>query len=112
MHRGRLEQVGEPEGLYRRPRTRFVAEFLGAVNWIDGAGVRPEALRLSPAEPAGGAPRRKVRVTGSVYLGNCLHVRVRLESGEEAVVEAPANGAPPAAGEAWIWWDPADEMRL
>src|SRR5712671_1164475 len=47
MNNGRLEQVGTPEGIYLRPRTRFVAGFLGAVNWIDGIGVRPEATRIS-----------------------------------------------------------------
>jgi spermidine/putrescine transport system ATP-binding protein len=32
MSRGRLEQVGPPEQLYERPRTRFVAEFLAVRN--------------------------------------------------------------------------------
>jgi thiamine transport system ATP-binding protein len=35
MHDGRVEQVGEPRDLYRRPRTRFVAEFLGENNVFD-----------------------------------------------------------------------------
>jgi thiamine transport system ATP-binding protein len=35
MHDGRLEQVGDPRDLYRRPRTRFVAEFLGENNVFD-----------------------------------------------------------------------------
>ena len=35
MNAGRLEQAGPPEELYVRPRTRFVAGFLGAVNWIN-----------------------------------------------------------------------------
>src|SRR5437016_6124393 len=34
MNAGRIEQVGSPEDVYLRPRTRFVAGFLGAVNWI------------------------------------------------------------------------------
>ena len=32
MNRGRVEQVDEPEALYERPRTRFVADFLGVSN--------------------------------------------------------------------------------
>jgi putative spermidine/putrescine transport system ATP-binding protein len=32
MSRGRVEQVGEPREIYERPRTRFVADFIGAVN--------------------------------------------------------------------------------
>ena len=56
MNGGRLEQVGTPEDIYLRPRTRFVAEFLGAMNWIDGIGVRPEATRISRARcPNNGA---------------------------------------------------------
>jgi iron(III) transport system ATP-binding protein len=34
MHQGRLEQVGTPEMLYRRPRTAFVASFLGETNFL------------------------------------------------------------------------------
>lgn len=33
---GRLEQVGRPEEVYRAPATPFVAEFLGAINWLEG----------------------------------------------------------------------------
>src|SRR4051812_597002 len=47
MNKGLLEQVGTPEDIYLRPCTRFVAGFLGAVNWIRGIGVRPEATRIS-----------------------------------------------------------------
>ncbi len=36
MNEGRLEQVSAGEDLYRRPKTRFVAEFLGRSNCIDG----------------------------------------------------------------------------
>ncbi len=44
MNAGRLEQTGTPRELYRQPASRFVADFLGEVNWIDGVGVRPEAV--------------------------------------------------------------------
>ena len=32
MNQGRIEQIDEPEALYERPRTRFVADFLGVTN--------------------------------------------------------------------------------
>ena len=35
MHGGRVEQVGPPNELYERPRTRFVADFLGTSNFLD-----------------------------------------------------------------------------
>ena len=47
MNEGRIEQVGSPEEVYFHPRTKFVAGFLGAVNWIAGVGVRPEATRIA-----------------------------------------------------------------
>ncbi|MEO8570133.1 MAG: ABC transporter ATP-binding protein, partial [Chloroflexota bacterium] len=34
MNRGRYEQLGDPESLYERPRTRFVAGFLGISNLL------------------------------------------------------------------------------
>ncbi|MHA3977505.1 ABC transporter ATP-binding protein [Halovulum sp. GXIMD14794] len=36
MNAGRVEQDGTPEDLYFRPATRFVAEFIGETNLIDG----------------------------------------------------------------------------
>ena len=36
MRNGRLEQVGAPRDIYERPRTEFVAGFLGASNFFDG----------------------------------------------------------------------------
>jgi spermidine/putrescine transport system ATP-binding protein len=47
MHRGRIEQVDAPEALYERPRTRFVADFLGVSN----------LLRATPVGQAGGLVR-------------------------------------------------------
>ena len=37
MNRGRYEQLGEPEVLYERPTTRFVAGFLGVSNLLPGS---------------------------------------------------------------------------
>ncbi len=96
MNRGRIEQLGRPEELYERPRTSFVARFLGASNLLPGAvgdgttvrlksgavvrvadplpprgtpvavGIRPEKLRLDGAAGAN-------RLTGTVkelsYVG-------------------------------------------
>lgn len=38
MRAGRLEQVGPPEAVYFRPRTAFVASFIGTTNLIRGTG--------------------------------------------------------------------------
>jgi spermidine/putrescine transport system ATP-binding protein len=39
MNGGRIEQVGTPRDLYERPATRFVADFLGRSNVLDGTVV-------------------------------------------------------------------------
>src|SRR4051812_29652008 len=65
MNRGLVEQVGAPEEVYLRPQTKFVAGFLGAVNWIGPIGVRPESTRIS--RQADG-PRGVV--TGASFLGD------------------------------------------
>src|SRR6204780_4752403 len=47
MNRGAVEQVGTPQEVYRYPKTRFVANFLGVMNWMGSVGLRPEAVRIS-----------------------------------------------------------------
>ena len=39
---GKIEQLGAPRDIYQRPRTRFVAEFIGETNFVSGEiqGVR------------------------------------------------------------------------
>src|SRR5262244_1191385 len=36
MNHGRVDQVDAPRALYARPRTRFVAGFIGRTNFLDG----------------------------------------------------------------------------
>ncbi|MDZ4815978.1 MAG: ABC transporter ATP-binding protein [Verrucomicrobiota bacterium] len=36
MNKGRIEHVGSPRDLYRRPKSRFVADFIGDMNWLPG----------------------------------------------------------------------------
>lgn len=43
MRAGKIEQVGDAEGLYEHPRTRFVAQFLGSCNLIDATVKRRDA---------------------------------------------------------------------
>ena len=34
MNKGRIDQIGRPEEIYRRPTTRFVADFIGSSNFM------------------------------------------------------------------------------
>ena len=81
MNGGKVEQVGTPEDVYLRPATRFVAGFLGGVNWIGTIGVRPEATRIARG-PDAAERRSPAEVTGCVFLGECVQVLARLASGE------------------------------
>ncbi len=46
MSEGRLEQVGSPEEIYRRPATRFVADFIGESNFLEVTGAAAGVARL------------------------------------------------------------------
>jgi ABC-type Fe3+/spermidine/putrescine transport system ATPase subunit len=113
MNHGRIEQVGTPEEVYLRPRTRFVAGFLGSVNWVNGIGVRPEATRIGRVPPGGDFRALPATVTNIVFLGNCLHVEARIATGESVISEIPRPDGAYAAGESvHVWWNPADELRF
>ncbi|MGZ8697670.1 MAG: ABC transporter ATP-binding protein, partial [Gaiellaceae bacterium] len=45
MDRGRIEQLGAPDELYERPRTAFVASFLGVSNLLVGEREGSDAVR-------------------------------------------------------------------
>ncbi|MGF7013160.1 ABC transporter ATP-binding protein [Ornithinibacillus bavariensis] len=36
MNKGKIEQIGTPREIYEKPRTRFVADFIGQTNILDG----------------------------------------------------------------------------
>ena len=111
MNGGKVEQVGSPKEIYQRPATKFVASFLGAMNWIDGIGVRPEATRIARETPGNGA-RRGV-VSRCVFLGAAIHVEARLDGGEMLVAQVAADGRAFAEGESvHLWWSANDELRF
>lgn len=109
MHRGEIEQNGTPEELYRRPRTRFVASFLGELNWVDGAGIRPECVRVSPEGESRG--RRGV-IEHSTFLGPHRHLTIRLESGEVVLAQIAAAATLQAGESVHVCWEATDELRF
>lgn len=68
MRSGQLEQVGTPEEVYHRPRTPFVAQFLGRTNLIPGEARGLEAEtplgRILLSEEAHGAVLLSLRPEG------------------------------------------------
>jgi ABC-type Fe3+/spermidine/putrescine transport system ATPase subunit len=61
MNHGRIEQVDDPVALYNRPKTRFVAGFIGRTNFLDGTmnggviGFPGFSVRADMAPDSGGA---------------------------------------------------------
>jgi ABC-type sugar transport system ATPase subunit len=130
---GRLEQVGTPEEIWRRPATTFVARFVGSppMNLLPAdatlaralarsaaagqlIGFRPEAVRLRPSDGAGeevatGTGRGVVRRVDVVGEDAYVH----LGSGEQAVAaRVPAALRPAAGSELEIEVAPADLHRF
>jgi putrescine transport system ATP-binding protein len=62
MRAGKLEQIGTPAEIYARPASRFVAEFIGDINILDGEDVRGEGKLLrAPSEGGSGYLATAVR---------------------------------------------------
>lgn len=53
MSRGKIEQIGTPQDIYRAPRTRFVADFLGSSNIFPGKLARDPQGRSVIATESG-----------------------------------------------------------
>ena len=53
MNAGRVEQLGTPEEIYERPKTRFVAEFIGECNLFEGKFISRDGSRLEADSPLG-----------------------------------------------------------
>ncbi|MGH2455421.1 MAG: ABC transporter ATP-binding protein [Candidatus Limnocylindria bacterium] len=88
MRHGQIEQLGAPEELYERPRTAFVAGFLGVSNLLDGSVVGRDgafaAVRLGDGTVLQ-APSELVDGRDAVRVG------VRPEKLRVAVEEADAG---------------------
>jgi putative spermidine/putrescine transport system ATP-binding protein len=112
MSAGRLEQIDTPSELYDRPRTSFVAEFVGLTNRVPGVAsgaevtvfgqsvpllpgsagpgrvtalVRPEAIRLVP-DAAGTA-----RIVAVSFLGSLCRTQVSLADTTLLVAQTAAS---------------------
>ncbi len=124
MHEGKVEQVGTPEEVYLRPRTRWMARFLGEIHVLPGSAaggratcelgslpndaqlegeidvlVRPESLAIGLSGPAS-APTAEV--VSRRFFGHDQLVGLKLPSGR--LVRARRLGYPP--------WHPGDRVHV
>ncbi|OQR27925.1 polyamine ABC transporter ATP-binding protein [Pseudomonas sp. T] len=101
FNKGRIEQVDTPGNLYRRPATRFVAEFVGTANVLRGdlgqrllGESRPHSLRPEHVR-FGRAGDGELEVSGTLfdvqYMGASSRYEIELENGVRLVAALP-NG--------------------
>lgn len=89
MNAGRILQVGTPQEIYDRPSNRFVAEFLGSGNFLDGTVVATSSDEVL-VELSGGT---RVRSTLKLPVGSRVEAFLRPEEVYlEAADSTPASG--------------------
>jgi spermidine/putrescine ABC transporter ATP-binding subunit len=88
FHQGRVFQVGTPRDLYQRPQNRFVADFIGVNNLVEGEVRAVEGGRARIATPVG----ELLAVAGADLAagGRCV-VCVRPENVDLGEVDADEN---------------------
>ena len=110
MHQGRLLEVGSPDDLYARPRTRFVATFLGAANLLLGYRKgnelrfeRPGAEAVTPREIVAVIRPEEVELTtgnipdGLTHVGSGTIQELQFSGPTERLrVRMPMEGPVPA----------------
>jgi putative spermidine/putrescine transport system ATP-binding protein len=109
---GRIIQIASPRDLYERPRTRFVADFVGSSNIIEPAltrqwtgyarlaNLRPEKIHLLASGAT--APDGAIAIEGAViqvlYLGPVNRIVIAADSGAKLLISSPASITPPPQG--------------
>ncbi len=108
MNQGQIAQLGSPRALYEEPANRFVADFIGLMNLIEGQvapgglvaeglgrvlpasrsglpigmpaalAIRPERIRVRPAGSGSAGDGLAGRVESIAYLGQDLILHVRV----------------------------------
>src|SRR3989442_3018251 len=68
LYRGRLVQIGTAHQLFEQPRTRFVADFIGKTNLIDGVAAAPDRVARGGLSLRGGSARLEARAAAAGSL--------------------------------------------
>lgn len=128
MSRGRIEQTGSPSQLYEEPENRFVAEFMGKTNMLEGRcaeggqfrtqngallkttqparadasclSFRPERAHIVPADAPADPAMNSLPATVRLftYLGPIIECHLNLEDGQRILVMLPNTSSATYAG--------------
>jgi iron(III) transport system ATP-binding protein len=142
MNQGRVEQADTPYEIYNRPKTRFVAGFIGRTNFFEGTvsgstirfdgfeanaaifpgvtdgrvtlSVRPPSIQLSASPPASsGALTVEGTVTQRAYLGEFWDYFVTPAGSATPVrVSAPPGTVFDVGARVYMIIDPAQAVRV
>ena len=138
MNAGRIEQLGPPDEVYGRPRTRFTAFFVGDTNIFDGAtngngrfvtgdlelvvsgsgsalSIRPERVLVGDKlKPSPGRNVLDAEVEAVVFHGATVRYRLRLPDGRELIADRPndAAGSFAAGDHVQAGWDAVNAVML
>ncbi|HZP97932.1 MAG TPA: ABC transporter ATP-binding protein [Reyranella sp.] len=115
MNKGRIEQVDAPHTLYGKPRSRFVAGFIGRTNFVERDGqtfsLRPQAIGLSAARPA--ANGVEAEIVDRAYLGEHWDYQVKpLGETKSLRVSTGPNTVYALGSRVWLEIDPAAMVRV
>jgi len=102
---GRIEQVGKARDVYENPANRFVADFVGTSNVLDGAAaealigrpgmfvIRPERIGVVPpgTDPAQGVHTVDATVSEVIYAGPNTVVSGNTDPANELVPLPPVQ---------------------
>ena len=105
MNKGRVEQAGTPEEIYDRPRSEFVARFIGASNVVKGKNLDRERIsfagkvRLRRRQPRarGETPYRSASITSACR-------RARPSETDKRRPRTVVRQVVPRGHAATIWW--------
>jgi sulfate transport system ATP-binding protein len=90
MNKGRVEQTAPPRQLYDEPANEFVMSFVGPVNKLDDAWVRPHDVELRH-EPNGAT--REAQVERIVRLGFEIRIELVRDDGERLYAQLTRDEA-------------------
>jgi sulfate/thiosulfate transport system ATP-binding protein len=91
MNAGHIEQAGTPRELYESPRNGFVMSFVGPVNRLGDALLRPHDIQILPHPDEAGAIEALVRRV--VHLGFEVRVELTLPDGRDVWAQVTRESA-------------------